>query len=109
MAVTPTVTASLYVGDLHPDMTDGQLVDAFSQFDSLASVRVCRDMSTGRSLCYGYVNFITLEDGKYSHALCLLFLLGLGFNLFWFLFVGVFGSWECAGKEREFEGFREDN
>ncbi|KAI4300383.1 hypothetical protein L6164_033769 [Bauhinia variegata] len=65
MAVPPTVAASpasLYVGDLHPDVTDGLLFDAFSEFKSLTSVRVCRDYSTGRSLCYGYANFISPQD-----------------------------------------------
>ncbi|KAF7804371.1 polyadenylate-binding protein 7-like [Senna tora] len=65
MAVSPTVAAapaSLYVGDLHPDIADGQLLDAFAEFKSLASVRICRDSSTGRSLCYGYVNFISPQD-----------------------------------------------
>lgn len=69
MAVPPTLAAaaaSLYVGDLHPDVTDGQLFDAFSEFNSLASVRVCRDSSTGRSLCYGYVNFISSQDAKHA-------------------------------------------
>ena len=68
MAVPSAVTvaaspASLYVGDFHPDISDGQLFDAFSEFKSLASVRVCRDSSTGRSLSYGYVNFISPQDG----------------------------------------------
>lgn len=65
MAVPHTVLAtpsSLYVGDLHHDVSDGQLFDFFSEFKSLASVRVCRDSSTGRSLCYGYVNFVVPQD-----------------------------------------------
>ncbi|KAG5556748.1 hypothetical protein RHGRI_007124 [Rhododendron griersonianum] len=65
MAVPPTVgaaPASLYIGDLHPDVTDGPVFEHFSEFKSLASVRVCRDSSTGRSLCYGYVNYISPLD-----------------------------------------------
>ncbi|GMI79708.1 poly(A) binding protein 7 [Hibiscus trionum] len=66
-AVTlPASTVSLYVGDLHPDIDDGSLFDAFNQFKGITSVRVCRDSSTGKSLCYGYVNFSSLEDAHYA-------------------------------------------
>ncbi|GMH09882.1 hypothetical protein Nepgr_011723 [Nepenthes gracilis] len=65
-STVPVAPASLYVGDLHPDITDGQLFDAFSEFKSLASVRVCRDSSSGRSLCYGYVNFISPLDAIHA-------------------------------------------
>ncbi|XP_016651638.1 PREDICTED: polyadenylate-binding protein 7 isoform X1 [Prunus mume] len=66
MAVNPLAvgvpTASLYVGDLNPYITDGQLYDAFSQFKSITSVRVCRDSTDGHSLCYGYINFINPQE-----------------------------------------------
>ncbi|CAI9760645.1 unnamed protein product [Fraxinus pennsylvanica] len=61
-SMEPAIPASLYVGDLHQDVTDAQLFDAFSEFKSLESVRVCRDSSTSCSLCYGYVNFISSQD-----------------------------------------------
>ncbi|PON56145.1 Splicing factor-like protein [Parasponia andersonii] len=65
MAVAPTISASpasLYVGDLPEDVTDGQLLDLFSEFESLASVRVCRGSSSGRSLCYGFLNYLNPQD-----------------------------------------------
>ncbi|PPD93197.1 hypothetical protein GOBAR_DD09901 [Gossypium barbadense] len=66
-AVTlPASTVSLYVGDLHPDITDGTLFDAFNEFKGISSVRVCRDSSTGRSLCYGYVNFSSIQDAHFA-------------------------------------------
>ncbi|KAM3287921.1 polyadenylate-binding protein 7 isoform X3 [Capsicum chacoense] len=70
MALAPktvlTTPSSLYVGDLHPDVSDGQLFDFFSKFKSLASVRVCCDSFTGRSLCYGYVNFVVPQDAVHA-------------------------------------------
>eukprot|EP00262_Sarcandra_glabra_P014007 TRINITY_DN3996_c1_g1_i1.p1 TRINITY_DN3996_c1_g1~~TRINITY_DN3996_c1_g1_i1.p1 ORF type:complete len:627 (+),score=105.88 TRINITY_DN3996_c1_g1_i1:119-1999(+) len=64
MAVPPPPVpppAALYVGDLHHDVSDGQLFDFFSSVGTIASIRVCRDSLTGRSLGYGYVNYISQE------------------------------------------------
>lgn len=82
-AVSGFGNSSLYVGDLDPNVNEGQLFDLFNQVAQVVSIRVCRDQTRRQSLGYAYVNYSNPQDGPYC-SITLLFLFAVITELSYF-------------------------
>lgn len=64
MSSFSAVNPSIWVGGLDPNLNEQKLYDHFVRIGPVASVRVCVDSVTQKSLGYGYVNFQNPSDAE---------------------------------------------
>ncbi|XP_073514132.1 polyadenylate-binding protein 1-like [Phyllobates terribilis] len=57
-------TPSLYIGNLHPEVSELVLYEKFRPAGPIISISVCRDPVTQRSYGYAYVNFQSAGDAQ---------------------------------------------
>jgi nucleolin len=57
-------TTSLFVGDLAQFCSENDLQELFSQHGELTEVRIMRNNTTKKPLCYGFVSFAANEGAK---------------------------------------------
>lgn len=56
---------SLYVGDLHPEVTETDLLTKFTTVGPISTVRICRDYARSpKSLVYAYINYVFDHDAE---------------------------------------------
>ncbi|KAL2493205.1 Polyadenylate-binding protein 6 [Abeliophyllum distichum] len=80
----PSQRTSLYVGDLHPEVTENDILPVFSRVGPVSSVHLCRDKLSHKSLCYAYVNFKCHSDAN-TALTCLNYteLRGISMRIMW--------------------------
>jgi RNA recognition motif-containing protein len=62
------MSRKLYVGNLPYQTDERELQELFGQFGSVASVRVMRDMASGRARGFGFVEMATDEEAQAAAA-----------------------------------------
>jgi RNA recognition motif-containing protein len=55
---------NIYIGNLTESVTDQDLTDAFSKYGKLKSVKVIKDLFSGRCKGFGFVEMYSNKEGQ---------------------------------------------
>lgn len=62
----PPDSFRVYVGSLHPGITEEMLKTLFEPFGPILRLELMRDRSTGISRGYAFITFANIDDGQYA-------------------------------------------
>ncbi|MBC7189669.1 RNA-binding protein [Candidatus Aerophobetes bacterium] len=63
------MSTKLYVGNLSYKVTEDDLKDLFSEFESVIEIKLIIDRATGRSRGFGFVEFSSREEANKAIAI----------------------------------------
>lgn len=63
-----TIRMNIYIGNLHPHMSEAQVRDLFKKFGTVVSVTIIMDTETGHTKGFGFVEMDDPRDGQKAIA-----------------------------------------
>lgn len=61
--------STLYITNIDPNVSERNLASFFEKYGPIRTVKIVREKETGKSLSYGFVEFINVSNGNSSSLL----------------------------------------
>jgi len=66
---TGSSCSTLYITNIDPNVSERNLASFFEKYGPIRTVKIVREKETGKSLSYGFVEFINTTNGNFPSLL----------------------------------------